>query len=109
MARSLPHKRVICAFQPHTYTRTKALFDDFVKELRTVDVAVLAEIYAARETNDVGVSSRDLCAQIPGSIYCATLRETAESLRALAQPGDLLLTVGAGDIYRVGDMLVGKE
>lgn len=109
MARSLPHKRLICAFQPHTYTRTKALFDDFVKELRTVDVAVLAEIYAARETNDVGVSSRDLCAQIPGSIYCATLRETAESLRALAQPGDLLLTVGAGDIYRVGDMLVGKE
>lgn len=108
-ARSMPYKRIICAFQPHTYTRTKALFDDFVKELRTVDVAVLAEIYAARETNDVGVSSRDLCAQIPGSIYCATLRETAESLRALAQPGDLLLTVGAGDIYRVGDMLVGKE
>lgn len=108
-ARTLGYERVICAFQPHTYTRTKALFDDFVKELRTVDVAVLAEIYAARETNDVGVSSRDLCAQIPGSIYCATLRETAESLRALAQPGDLLLTVGAGDIYRVGDMLVGKE
>ena len=109
MARSLPHKRLICAFQPHTYTRTKALFDDFVRELRTVDVAVLAEIYAARETNDVGVSSRDLCAQIPGSVYCATLKETAETLRRIAQPGDMILTVGAGDIYRVGDMLVGKE
>ena len=109
MARSLPHKRLICAFQPHTYTRTKALFDDFVRELRTVDVAVLAEIYAARETNDVGVSSRDLCAQIPGSVYCATLKETAETLRKLARPGDMILTVGAGDIYRVGDMLVGKE
>ena len=109
MARSLPHKRLICAFQPHTYTRTKALFDDFVRELRTVDVAVLAEIYAARETNDVGVSSRDLCAQIPGSVYCATLKETAEALRKLARPGDMILTVGAGDIYRVGDMLIGKE
>ena len=109
MARSLPYKRLICAFQPHTYTRTKALFDDFVRELRTVDVAVLAEIYAARETNDVGVSSRDLCAQIPGSVYCATLKETAETLRRIAQPGDMILTVGAGDIYRVGDMLVGKE
>ena len=109
MARSLPHRRLICAFQPHTYTRTKALFDDFVRELRTVDVAVLAEIYAARETNDVGVSSRDLCAQIPGSVYCAALKETAETLRRIAQPGDMILTVGAGDIYRVGDMLVGKE
>ena len=109
MARSLPHKRLICAFQPHTYTRTKALFDDFVRELRTVDVAVLAEIYAAREKNDVGVSSRDLCAQIPSSVYCATLKETAQTLREIVREGDLVLTVGAGDIYRVGDMLVGKE
>ena len=109
MARSLPHERLVCAFQPHTYTRTKALFDDFVRELRTVDVAVLAEIYAAREKNDVGVSSRDLCARIPGSAYCATLKETAETLKHIIRPGDLVLTVGAGDIYRVGDMLVGKE
>lgn len=109
MARSLPHKRLVCAFQPHTYTRTKALFDDFVRELRTVDVAVVAEIYAAREKNDVGISSRDLCAQVPGSIYCATLRETAQTLRELVRPGDLVLTVGAGDIYRAGDMLLGKE
>lgn len=109
MARSLPHKRLVCAFQPHTYTRTRALLDDFVRELRAVDVAVLAEIYAAREKNDVGVSSRDLCARIPGSVYCATLKETAETLRDIVRPDDLVLTVGAGDIYRVGDMLVGKE
>ena len=108
-ARSMPCERLICAFQPHTYTRTKALFQDFVRELRTVDVAVLAEIYAARETNEVGVSSRDLCEQIPGSIYCATLKETAQALRQIIRPGDLVLTVGAGDIYRAGDMLLGKE
>ena len=72
-------------------------------------MAVLAEIYAARETNEVGVSSRDLCEQIPGSIYCATLKETAQALRQIIRPGDLVLTVGAGDIYRAGDMLLGKE
>ena len=55
------------------------------------------------------MSSRDLCARIPGSVYCATLRETAQTLREMAGPGDLVLTVGAGDIYRVGDMLVGNE
>ena len=109
MARSLPHQRLVCAFQPHTYTRTKALFDDFVRELRTVDVVVLAEIYAARETNELGISSRDLCAQIPGSVYCATLKETAQALREIVKPGDVVLTVGAGDIFRAGDMLLGKE
>ena len=105
-AASVPHKRLLCAFQPHTYTRTAALFDQFVQELQTPDVAVLAEIYAARETNELGISSRDLCAKIPGSIYCATLHEVAETLARLAQPGDLILTVGAGDIYRAGEELL---
>ena len=106
MARSLPHKRLICAFQPHTYTRTKALFDDFVKELRTVDVAVLAEIYAAREQNDIGISSNDLARRIPGAIYCPTLDKVTEALRAAAKPGDLIITVGAGDIYKAGEKLL---
>ena len=103
--RSMPYKRVILAFQPHTYTRTKALFDDFVRELSKADVVVLAEIYAARERNSVGISSMDLQAQIPGSIYCATLPQVTEQLRQLAQPGDLILTIGAGDIYRAGEAL----
>ena len=67
------YQRVILAFQPHTYTRTKALFDDFVRELKRVDVAVLAEIYAARESNTIGISSRDLARCIPGSVYFETL------------------------------------
>ena len=98
--------RVIIAFQPHTYTRTKALFDDFIRELSTADIVVLSEIYAARERNTVGISSRDLCDRIPGSVYCETLPEVTEYLRSVAQPGDLILTVGAGDIYRAGDALV---
>lgn len=106
MARSLPYKRIVCAFQPHTYSRTKALFNEFVEELKLPDVVVLAEIYAAREQNDIGISSADLAAKLPGAIYCPTLAKVTETLRALAQPGDLILTVGAGDIYKAGEKLL---
>ena len=104
--RPLPHQRLILAFQPHTYTRTAALFDDFVNVLRQADRVVLAEIYAARETNELGISSRDLTAQIPHSVYCPTLEQVADELEKLAQPGDMIITVGAGDIYRAGEMLL---
>ena len=104
--RTMKYNRVVVAFQPHTYTRTKALFDDFVRELRKVDLLVLAEIYAARERNTVGISSRDLQAQIPGSVYCKTLPQVTEYLREIAGPGDVILTVGAGDIFRAGEALL---
>ena len=107
-ARTLGYERIICAFQPHTYSRTKALFDDFVKVLRQPDVTLLAEIYAARETNDLGISSQDLADQIPGSIYCPTLEDVTAKLKELAQPGDLILTVGAGNIYTAGEALLQK-
>ncbi|MCI9444655.1 MAG: UDP-N-acetylmuramate--L-alanine ligase [Oscillospiraceae bacterium] len=106
MAKTLGYRRVICAFQPHTYTRTKALFDDFVRELQLADVAVLTDIYAAREQNTVGISSKDLVERIPGSVYCPSLEDAAAALRRIAGPGDLVLTVGAGDIFTVGKMLV---
>ena len=70
--KGMGYARIICAFQPHTYTRTRALFSDFVQVLREPDLTILAEIYAARETDTLGVSSRDLAEQIPGSRYCAT-------------------------------------
>lgn len=106
MAHSLGYQRVLCAFQPHTYTRTKALFPDFVRELRSADQVVLAEIFAAREKNTIGISSADLAREIPGSIFCPTLAEVTDTLRRLARPGDLILTVGAGDIFKVGEALV---
>ena len=106
---SVPHKRLICAFQPHTYSRTAALFGDFVWELQMPDVTVLAEIYAAREKNDIGISSRDLVEKIPGSIYCPSLEQVTNALAELAQPGDLILTVGAGDIYRAGEKLLERD
>ena len=104
--RTMDYKRLIVAFQPHTYTRTKALFGDFVRELKKVDVLVLAEIYAARERNTVGISSVDLQKEIPGSVYCKTLPEVTEYLRTIAGEGDVVLTVGAGDIFRAGEALL---
>ena len=77
-----------------------------MKELKKADLVVLAEIYAARERNTVGVSSRDLAAKIPGSVYCATLPEVSAALKSIAQPGDVILTVGAGDIYRAGEAML---
>ncbi len=105
-ARSLGYQRIIVAFQPHTYTRTARLFDQFVAELKLADVAIVAEIYAAREQNTLGISSSDLCRNIPGSVYCSTLDKVTEQLRQHARPGDLILTVGAGDIYRSGEKLL---
>lgn len=104
--RSMGYQRMILAFQPHTYTRTKALFHEFVEQLRKPDQVVLAEIYAARERNTIGISSRDLLKEIPGSVYCSTLPEVTEYLRQNARPGDVVLTVGAGDIYRAGEALL---
>ena len=104
--KTLGYDRIICAFQPHTYTRTKALFGDFVHELKRPDITLLAEIYAAREKNTIGISSKDIADCIPGAIYCPTLADVTAKLKELAQPGDLILTVGAGDIYQAGEALV---
>ena len=108
-AKGLGYQRIICAFQPHTYSRTHELFHDFVEVLKLPDITLLAEIYAARETNTLGISSNDLAREIPGSIYCPTLADVTEQLRRLAQPGDLILTVGAGDIYLAGEALLRGE
>ena len=99
-------KRLVLAFQPHTYTRTKALFSDFVRELRRADVTIVAEIYAARERNTVGISSKDLVAEVPGAIYCKNLPDVTQCLREIVKPGDVVLTMGAGDIFRAGEALL---
>ena len=105
---AMPGRRIVLAFQPHTYTRTKALFDDFVRELKKPDVVILSEIYAARERNTVGISSLDLAKQIPGAVYCETLPEVTDQLRKIVQEGDVVITMGAGDIFRAGDALFEK-
>ena len=107
--RSMGYKRVVLAFQPHTYSRTKALFDDFVRELKKSDVVVLAEIYAARERNTIGISSAQLAEQIPGAVYCETLPDVTAYLRENVREGDIVVTMGAGDIFRAGEALISGE
>ena len=104
--RTMNYQRLVVAFQPHTYTRTTALVNEFVRELQKADHLILAEIYAARERNTTGISSKDLQAQIPGSVYCETLPEVTEYLKKIAREGDVILTVGAGDIFRAGEALL---
>lgn len=103
---SMPGRRLVLAFQPHTYTRTHALFSEFVRELSKSDVVLLAEIYAARERNTIGISSADLANQIPDAIYCETLPKVTEVLRKVIRPGDMVITMGAGDIFRAGEALL---
>lgn len=105
-AREMDFSRILCAFQPHTYTRTKALFEEFVDALGRCDQAVLAPIYAAREQNTVGVSSRDLAARVEGAVAFDSFDEIAAYLRKEARAGDLILTMGAGNINEVGPMLL---
>lgn len=105
---TLGYKRTIVVFQPHTYSRTKALFDDFVAQLRRPDIAILAEIYAAREQNTIGISSKDISDWIENSMYFDSFDEILKTLRWTAAPGDIILTVGAGDIYKVGERLVSE-
>ena len=103
---SMPDRRLVLAFQPHTYSRTSALFNDFVRELKKADVVILAEIYAARERNTIGISSAHLAEQVPGSVFCETLPEVTAFLQKNIREGDVVLTMGAGDIFRAGEALL---
>ena len=102
----LNYKRIVLVFQPHTYTRTAALFEDFVEQLKRPDVILLAEIFAAREKNTIGISSASLAEKVEGASFFASFPELENELRRIASPGDIILTVGAGDVYKIGENLV---
>lgn len=102
----LGYKRTIVVFQPHTYTRTIALFDDFLEQLKRPDVVYLAEIYAAREQNTEGITSGILADKLDNATYFSNMQDIVRNLKAVAQPGDLILTVGAGDVYKIGESLL---
>ena len=111
-ASNYPHKTLWCVFQPHTYTRTKAFLPEFAKALSKADKVVLADIYAARETNTLGISSMDLCEAIQkegtSCEYFPSFDEIDNFLLENCTQGDLLITMGAGDIVKVGERLLGK-
>lgn len=101
--------KVWCVFQPHTYTRTKALFDDFARELSVAENLVIADIYAAREKDTGLVSSADLAGAINGAKHISGFENVAQYFIENAKPGDIILTMGAGDIFKVGDIILNKR
>lgn len=109
-AGNYPHNKLWCVFQPHTYTRTKALMDKFAKALALADVIVLAEIYPARETDNLGISSETLKTEIEKLnkevYYFPTFDEIEKFLSKRCINGDLLITMGAGDVVLIGESLV---
>ena len=109
-AQHYPHNSVWCVFQPHTYTRTKAFFHEFAEALSHTDHLVLADIYAARETDTLGISSADLAEEAAklgaDSHYFPSFAEIEAFLKENCRPGDLLITMGAGDIVTVGEDLI---
>lgn len=98
-------ERVICIYQPHTYSRTKGLYREFVEALRLSDVPVMADIYAARETDTLGVSSEQLAKDIgEKALYFASFEKIAEYINSTAKKGDIILTMGAGNITNLSKL-----
>ncbi|MDR0326453.1 MAG: UDP-N-acetylmuramate--L-alanine ligase [Oscillospiraceae bacterium] len=104
-ARQMGYRRVICVFQPHTYTRTKAFFEEFAAALSGFDKAYLTDIYAARENDPGDISSLMLADKIPHAVYQKEFGELAKAVLSDARPGDLIITMGAGNINELGPHL----
>lgn len=107
-AMRMGYREVWALFQPHTYSRTALLLDDFAKALSIPNHVVLSEILAVRETNTYGIYAKDLAAKIPGSVWFNTFEEMADYTMARARAGDLILTLGGGDVYKCANLIVEK-
>ena len=112
-AENCAHRTLWCVFQPHTYTSTKALLDDFAAALSLADHVVLADIYAARETDTLGISSKDIQERIvklgTACEYFPSFAEIENYLNENLAEGDMLITMGAGDVVKIGEELLASE
>lgn len=107
-AMRMGYRKVWAVFQPHTYSRTYTFLDDFAKALSIPDHLVMTEILAVREDNTYNIHTSDLAAKVPGSVWFQSFEEIAEHVMNSAQPGDLILTLGGGDIYKCANLIVEK-
>ena len=111
-SRHYPHREIWCVFQPHTYTRTKALFGEFVESLSHTDHIILADIYAARETDTLGVSSEDVARALRDkgcdAYFFKNFKDIEKFCVENCKKGDLLITMGAGDVVTIGENLLQK-
>ena len=114
-ARNVKHNKLWLIFQPHTYTRTKALFNEFVDAFGDADVVVLTDIYAAREKDIYNISSYKLVNAMKIThpdkpvYYVKDFEDIVKYIEKFADKDDIVMTMGAGDVYKVGDMLLNKE
>jgi len=104
-AAQMGYERILCVFQSHTYSRTAALYGDFVRAFSQADVLLFTPIYAAREENVYGLDEAAF-ARDAGAELTAGFADAASRIRAIARPGDLILVMGAGDVYHVSNMIV---
>ena len=110
-ARNYPHQDIWCIFQPHTYTRTKSFFNQFVESLALADHVILADIYAARETDTLGVSSEQIMQALKekncDAYYFDSFEKIQSFIKINCKKGDLLITMGAGNVVDIGDAILG--
>ncbi|WP_333860189.1 UDP-N-acetylmuramate--L-alanine ligase [Clostridium sp.] len=111
-ARNYPHERIVCVFQPHTFSRTISLFKEFTAAFDNVDELILADIFAAREKDTGEVSSSMLCDElVKRGINCRNIKDfnsIIQYLNDILKEGDILLTIGAGDIFQVGELYLNQ-
>ena len=107
-ASKMGFKRVIAVFQPHTYSRTATLLDDFAKALSISDITVLSEILAVREVNAYNIYSEDLVAKTKNGVYRKTFEDITDYIEEIAQPGDCIITMGGGNVYKCANMILDR-
>lgn len=107
-AKSMGYNRVLAVFQPHTYSRTYMLLDDFANALSIADKVIISEILPVREENIYNIHAKDLVDKIDGAFYISTFEEIADFVNEIAQPGDLVITMGGGNVYLCANMIFDK-
>lgn len=105
-ASTIPHNEIWCIFQPHTYTRTKALLDKFAEALTTRANIIVTDIYAAREKDTGEVHAKDLADRIDGSVYIKDFEDIKSFILKNAKPDDIVITMGAGTVSKISDELL---
>ena len=112
-ASKIPHNKIRCIFQPHTYTRTYSLLEDFSKAFGNADEVIIADIYAAREKDDGRIHSSVLAERINSAgkkaFYLSSFADIASFIKSNATDGDIILTMGAGNIDQVGNLILGTK
>lgn len=107
-AKKMGYKNVWAVHQPFTFTRTSLLLDDFAEVLKIADKCVISAIMGSREVNTIGIKAKDLADKVPGSVQLDTFEEICDYVLSNAQDGDLVITLGCGDVYKVARMMVNK-